>query len=495
MGIPVYFKTLISDYGESIIHKDKYNDINSLFFDLNCLIHPCARGFNDEVEIINKILSEIDKIIEYTKVKDLIYIAIDGIAPKMKMKQQRMRRYKSSLEREYSDNNLWNTNAISPGTKFMNKLNISLKNHIKKYKNIILDDSDNRGEGEHKILHYIKNNNLKGKICIYGLDADLIQLSLVSRKENIVLLRETTEYNIEKTKSEYIYLKIDDLKKHLIKSLNISRIVDKNRIIDDYIFLCFLLGNDFMNHIPSLNLRYGCHDILLNIYSKLQERYGGYFRLIDYKQDNFIHMTFFKEYINELSLIEDNMINKTKMIRFKQYKKTLENYQNIFIDYKNFCKNICKNKSENLLENIYQFQYNISENKTNVKKMIENLPILYSQEDDYEEKYNNKSCEDYMKSLLWTTHYYFNDCINWRFCSDFKHGPCLKNLSKFLINNKIEIYKDNNEFSNLEQLSYIFPTDSHILHNYSIKDRKYKLILDFSHSRYLWECNIDFISY
>ena len=95
MGIPVYFKTLISDYGESIIHKEKYNDINSLFFDLNCLIHPCARGLNDEVEIINKILSEIDKIIEYTKVKDLIYIAIDGIAPKMKMKQQRMRRYKS----------------------------------------------------------------------------------------------------------------------------------------------------------------------------------------------------------------------------------------------------------------------------------------------------------------------------------------------------------------------------------------------------------------
>ena len=98
MGIPVYFKTLISDYGESIIHKEKYNDINSLFFDLNCLIHPCARGLNDEVEIINKILSEIDKIIEYTKVKDLIYIAIDGIAPKMKMKQQRMRRYKSIYE-------------------------------------------------------------------------------------------------------------------------------------------------------------------------------------------------------------------------------------------------------------------------------------------------------------------------------------------------------------------------------------------------------------
>ena len=186
MGIPVYFKTLISDYGDSILHKDRYDDINYFFFDLNCLIHPCARGLNNEIEIINKILDEIDKLIEYTNVKDIIYIAIDGVAPKMKMRQQRMRRYKSALERKYN-NVSWNTNAISPGTKFMKSLNYSLKKHVCKYKNIILDDSDNRGEGEHKILNYIRNNILKGKICIYGLDADLIQLALVSHKENIIL--------------------------------------------------------------------------------------------------------------------------------------------------------------------------------------------------------------------------------------------------------------------------------------------------------------------
>ena len=62
MGIPVYFKTLISDYGDTILHKDTYDDINYLFFDLNCLIHPCARGLSDEEEIIDKILSEIDFI-------------------------------------------------------------------------------------------------------------------------------------------------------------------------------------------------------------------------------------------------------------------------------------------------------------------------------------------------------------------------------------------------------------------------------------------------
>ena len=99
-------------------------------------------------------------------------------------------------------------------------------------------------------------------------------------------------------------MKIDSLKKHLLESFHLQRIVKESIIIDDYIFMCFLLGNDFMNHIPSLNLRYGGHDILLDTYSKLQERYSGYFRLIDREIPNIIHMTFFKEFISELSSLE-----------------------------------------------------------------------------------------------------------------------------------------------------------------------------------------------
>ena len=498
MGIPVYFKTLISDYGDSILYKDTYDDINHLFFDLNCLIHPCARELNDNTEIIDKILSEIDKLILYTKVKDTIYLAIDGIAPKMKMKQQRMRRHKSALERKYNTATSWNTNAISPGTTFMKSLNDSLKTHICKYKNIILDDSDNRGEGEHKILHYILKNNLKGKICIYGLDADLIQLSLVSHKPNIVLLRETTEYNIENTQSEYVYLKIDSLKKHLIESFNIRRIVDEKRLIDDYIFLCFLLGNDFMNHIPSLNLRYGGHDLLIQTYSKLQERYDGYFRLINRSLENIIHMTFFKEYISELSSLENDMINKTKMIRYKQHKKIHSEYYNDFKDLQKFINESDKDKNKInykclSLENIYHFQYNANIDTDSIKKMIENLPLLVSQNESYTKDYDSNECSDYMKCLIWTTHYYFNECVNWRFHSEYNHGPFIENLSKYLMNSNTKITRDDKEYSNYEQLSYIFPKDSHSLHEYDIIGKEYELTIDLSYSRYLWECHIDFL--
>tara|TARA_Y100000389_G_scaffold43809_1_gene38515 strand:- start:81 stop:1586 length:1506 start_codon:yes stop_codon:yes gene_type:complete len=501
MGIPVYFKTLISDYGDTILHKDLYDDINHLFFDLNCLIHPCARGLTDENEIINKILSEIDKLILYTGVKDLIYIAIDGIAPKMKMKQQQMRRHKSALERKYNTESYWNTNAISPGTIFMKKLNLSLKKYIKKYKNIILDDSDNRGEGEHKILHYILNNDLKGKICIYGLDADLIQLSLVSHKSNIVLLRETTDYNIENTDNEYIYLKIDILKKHLIESFHLKRIVKESIILDDYIFMCFLLGNDFMNHIPSLNLRYGGHDILVNTYSKLQERYSGYFRLIDRRLPNIIHMTFFKEFITELCSLENDMIGKIIMIRKRQRVKISNQYYN---DYQDFKKFILENgENENKfgsgclsLEDIYRFQCNTTSDKDTIKKMIENLPILESDKEFklYKSlKYDSEECKDYLDTLVHTTHYYFNGCINWRYSSNVSKGPLLTHLSKYIGSYKIDIEKDNNEYNNLEQLSYIFPKDSHHLHEYDIVGKEYKMMIDLNFNRYLWECHLEFI--
>ena len=492
MGIPVYFKTLVSEYSDTILHKDKYDDIDSLFFDLNCLIHPSVRGLTDEDEMITKILSDITKLIEYSGVKKLVYIAIDGIAPKGKMKQQRQRRFKSALERKYSSDNSWNTNAISPGTYFMSKLNISLKAFIKTLKiKIILSDSDERGEGEHKILHYIKSNNLSNKICIYGLDADLIMLSLVSRKNNIVLLRERTEYNIEKTENEYIYLKIDPLKDHIIQSLDIDQ-ANKEQIINDYIFICFLLGNDFMNHIPSLNLRYGGHDLLLRIYSDLQKRYQGYFQLIDHKQGDLLHMTFFKEFIQEISLKEKETMRKIFSIRERQSKKIHNEYYN---DFQMFRKQVKDNLS---LEDIYKFQSETydKDHPGDGKKMIENLPILYSslEKKEYNEmKYNDKLCEDYMKSLLWTTHYYFDKCIDWRFSTKYNEAPLTEYLFRYITNHKIELEHNDTEFSNYEQLSYIFPNDSHHLHEYNIVGKDYQMMIHLSFHRYLWECEIDFI--
>jgi 5'-3' exonuclease len=472
MGIPVYFKTIVQEYESTILKKDKLQ-CNSLFLDLNCAIHPCCSGETSEEIMIQKIISKINELVDYTNVSDLLYIAIDGIPPKGKMKQQRMRRHKSILE-----NKSWDTNAITPGTYFMEKLNHKLKDYKNdSVKKIIISDSDERGEGEHKILQYIKHNTNLGNNVIYGLDADLIMLSMVSGKDNIYLLRERTEYNIEDTDNDYIYLIIDELKKKINKICNIN----------DYIFLCFLLGNDFINHLPSLCLRYGGYDILLDTYQMMQERYSGYFCLIDLELENVIHLTFLKEFIYELLLKEKSLLQKKQMIREKQYKRAYQNYSHIFHQFS-------KKSNDIDLNSIYKFQNEYSGDKDKCKEMINNLPILYfPEEKNHKSDSNPKISEDYLDSLIWTSHYYFKECINWKYSTQYDSGPFLKDFSEYLMNlSELSFMKDSKEYTITEQLKFIFPRKSHKLHKHNISVGDYKLKIDLYGYRYLWECPIVF---
>ena len=502
MGIPVYFKTLITDYQDIILEKNKLNDIHSLFLDLNCLIHPCCQkcikdDMIDETIMIESIIDSIRLLIEYTGVTDLLFIAIDGVAPKGKMRQQRGRRYKSAYE-----NKKWDTNAISPGTFFMNHLNHHLKEFQKGLKSLkcIVSDSNERGEGEHKILDYIRNHPNEKRNVIYGLDADLIMLSLVSQRKNIYLLRERTEYNIEDTGNEYIYLRIDELRKCLLETINSKG--KEEQIIDDYIFLCFLLGNDFVLHIPSLNLRYGAHDKLIKVYQKLQERYSGYYQLIDRKLKHIIHLPFLKEFILELSFIEKDLLYHQKNIRKKQYNKIYGKYNELYKDFQKYCKSqiqIRKSNSENKTENItmediYNYQQYSTYSEENISMMIVNLPLLENK--DIQNYYHHKANDinDYIQSLLWCAHYYFRGCIHWRWSTKSLRAPYLRDLMNELDNyTHLEIEENSNEYTIKEQLEYIFPSRSHQLHDMNCGSKEYILIPDLYHKRYLWECEIEFI--
>ena len=150
MGVPLLFKTFISTYDDILLETDDLNiEIDTLYLDLNCAIHPCCQNETNENKMIQNILDKIRILTDLVKAKT-IFIAIDGVPPKAKMLQQRYRRYKSSLE-----NKIWDTNAITPGTIFMNNLNKKIHREYCDSK-FIISDSSIPGEGNIKSFHILE---------------------------------------------------------------------------------------------------------------------------------------------------------------------------------------------------------------------------------------------------------------------------------------------------------------------------------------------------
>jgi len=426
MGIPVYFKALVTQYQDDILVKKPLHDIQSLFFDLNCLIHPCCKsvsdtGCIDESHMIDTIIHYIEKLISYTDAKTLVYIAIDGVCPKAKMKQQRERRYKSAYE-----NKKWDTNAISPGTEFMRRLNLRIREWMDIYggtPQIILSDSTVPGEGEHKILEYLRKNSTKGKTVIYGLDADLVMLGLVSGINDLYLLRERTAYNIEDTESPYIYLSIPELRLHILKDIGVISRLDEDTVIHDYIFMCFLLGNDFINHCPSLSLRYGGLETLLATYKLLQQRYMGHYRLVDTRLPTCIQLPFFKEFLAELARTEDRRLTQIRESRGKQRGRVIREYGDL---YRTFPKEKGAFVKQSTID---RFQKS-SQDFAKAREMCEHLPLLCEAKPVYRK--NPDVSQDFIDSIVWTAIYYFRGCESWTWHTEFSEAPLTKHLYEYI---------------------------------------------------------------
>ena len=199
--------------------------IDNFYLDMNGIVHNCTHG-NDpdtkltEEEMIRKIFMYLDKLFHIVKPQKLMFMAIDGVAPRAKMNQQRARRFKTAREAaqraaaEAKDNpeeagraqEPFDSNCITPGTPFMERLAEHLRFFVRhkiaedplwQVPTVVLSGHDVPGEGEHKIMEYIRwakkspdyEPNLRH--CLYGLDADLIMLGLSTHEANFYILRES----------------------------------------------------------------------------------------------------------------------------------------------------------------------------------------------------------------------------------------------------------------------------------------------------------------
>ena len=493
MGIPAYFSQIIKNYPNIFVELNNIDFIiDNLYLDSNGIIYDSINFCKDSNDFENslciKVCEQITNYINLFKPKKKIIIAFDGVPPVAKLEQQRNRRYKTwyinnhLLEKECN----WDTSSITPGTEFMKKLSLKINSYFKyKYENIevLIYDSYVKGEGEHKIFQYIRNNKSYHKTSnslIYGLDADLIMLSLIHLKisTNIFLYRETPHYaqNIHSKMSidKNYLIDIYELAKGINLKLSGNEMID---CIDDYIFICFFLGNDFMPHFPHLNIRTNGIDILIDFYKQFKK---GKIIL-----DNKINWKSLKNIIKELAKFEQKLFieehDKRNKLSNNLKKKNLEGEMLIQ------SKPIFERSIENFINPNEEFWQN--------RYYSELFKI------DIDEVRKQQICINYLEGLEWNYKYYTEDCFDWFWNYKYNYPPLLQDLYQFIPDFETQFIEEPNYnvIKPITQLAYVLPRNSLNLLPINLfkkliekKPNWYTLDinLEWSYCRYLWECHV-----
>ena len=499
MGIPSYFSYIIKNY-PNIIRNLQYVQsigLEHLYMDCNSLIYDAIRNneydpnqkTDFEERIIYQVIQNIKNIIAFIRPTKTIMIAFDGVAPFAKMQQQKTRRYKSQFMSDKETG--WNTSAITPGTEFMSTLSkyvysaFMFNERYYNVKRIVVSCSDIEGEGEQKIVKDIRSNCTKSdKISIYGLDSDLIMLGIfhLSYSQNIFVFREAPEFmkssipiQVQNEESNLYFLDIYGLSESILTEMNCV-ISDKMRIYD-YVFMCFLLGNDFLPHFPAMNIRTHGITALMDIYR--------------------LHIGSKNKYF-----ISDTMIIQ---------------WNNVAL----FIEQIAKNEHQFLL-NEYFVRDKWDKRHWSHEEQPEillNVPVIYREDEKYicpseygwEKRYYKtlfeddvsikNICTNYIEGLEWVFKYYTSECPNWRWKYKYHYPPLFNDLVKFIPHFNMDFIKtpsNYNAFTPELQLSFVLPPKQLKLLPKSIHDflithyKEYypeRYEFKWAFCRYFWEAH------
>jgi len=517
MGVPGFFMWLWKRYkGTNFVFnrknldkiKDKnlikkLNSIDYLLVDTNCMIHPkcfeMLAEFNhitnkDKLEnkMMNHSIEYLDSIVKYVDPKKGVFVAIDGVAPVAKIKQQRSRRFKSVHDRVMWNNikkkhgkeikNEWNNSAITPGTEFMRVLNNKVIDWAKKQSiEVIYSSSNTPSEGEHKLLQFIRENEKNKKkysYVFYGLDADLIFLALATGLDDIYLLREAVHLNRNNPTDELNYVWIDKMRDSIYDTVYDmlldeeleEKIIDKNlkrrRITDDFIFICYLLGNDFLPHLPSLDISKDGIDYLLEQYVEVFIE-NKFKYLIDATKKEKINQKVFENIISKLAKDEPSVLYENSNKRKRRYKSKSSDPYDIEV-----------HRIDKLMFKIHdpiKLGY-IPKNK--MKDDDGSVLETFSEEwkaryyshyfgtvEEDQEVFVEDMARHYLLGLKWVTEYYFEDCPSWDWYFPYDHPPFLEDVAKYVSKNPFKKFKfsKGKPLKPLMQLMCVLPPQSSFL--------------------------------
>ncbi|GBE61720.1 XRN 5-3 exonuclease [Babesia ovata] len=422
MGVPTFYRWLCSRYprvvqdvkddlnerdvdftdveafGMELLMPNPNGEFDNLYVDMNGLIHPCCHpeGLEQppsEEVMFQCIFDYLDRLFYLVRPRKLLFLAIDGVAPRAKMNQQRSRRFKSAAEAdleastyekvsaEFAGKNIfvppkqkrWDSNVITPGTPFMHELSRRVVSFIEERRrlfeswsriHVIYSDPNVPGEGEHKIMNFIRNqrhspqHDPNTRHVLHGMDADLIMLGLATHEVNFYIIREiaviipatrkpeqeirkavlaaqanplsgSTKLQSDKSYRSMLrqnwkqmqFLRIPVLREYLSHQLYFPAgwsggggPIAFERCIDDLVLMCFFCGNDFLPHLPSVSIPGGSIDQMILLYQSVLPDLGDY--LTNEGEINFAQV---ERFVSFIARVEDDVFRTEQ--DFKQRQK------------------------------------------------------------------------------------------------------------------------------------------------------------------------------
>jgi 5'-3' exoribonuclease 1 len=558
MGIPSYFAHVLKKYPHVIKRLSELPCINNLYLDCNGMVYDVVHQMQYtpeniaayEAEMLQRICESIDACIAILRPISSVFIAFDGVAPVAKLNQQRERRYKSwylgemeaqrrreivsarstqtgsgksktSTFKVEPPKPAWNTSAITPGTKFMNALHDKLAEYYDtknpsalnaRYNlsgaGIIVSSSKEPGEGEHKLFEYIRDHaaeHANMTTVIYGLDADLIMLCMshlhISR--GIYLYRETPEFvksiNVVLDEKERYFMDIPEfataIVQHVITSSAPNPTAAKNKVMD-YIFMCFMLGNDFMPHFPALNIRTTGIATIMEAY---RATIGSNETIIQIHLNEYvIHWPNYKKLVAHLAAQELTLIRKEHGTRDRQARHMRDS-----------------DKDDDVMHDVMMLPMTQRDVERDINPFQPGWETrYYSALCDMHGAIDPTAvaalCRNYLEGMEWTFRYYTRGCVDWKWTYANHYPPLLADL----VHHIPETHDPTNAFSFLQvkpkepirdvvQLCYVLPRASHALlppsveralMRSSMKDRytddgsnNFK----WAYCKFFWECHTD----
>ncbi len=555
MGVPGFFAWLLKNSkknGSKQMIKDNIGvKVKYLMLDTNCLLHPCAQNVlkkyqNNELDIdstkelrpqLEKLIWDlvenyIDDMIEKVK-PEIVYIAIDGVAPMGKVLQQRQRRYRYLFDKKIKLNEKYEETAttekdlinepnvpitsieLTPGTEWMERIHISMEKYMKKLdkKGIkyVYSSYHEEGEGEHKIIHYIKKNIERfeentGGVVIYGLDADLLFLSLgIGLGYDLYIMREKQVFTNKEIDlddfPEYNYVEIEELHK-MIAKLDLST--------EDFILLSYLIGNDFLPHMLTLDVNRGGLDKIISAFKTVINQLN-----MPIMDDQGIITN--KLVINPTNPKEDYSINHD--VLFEIFKELTWTEKHV---WKNINRDPVLHQKDATINDHAAFKIKVQdEKKDKTLKFLLGLSdntdclskIEFSSSKEYYSHYLGIECLDmdrtiimkmvreYIVGLTWCLNYYLDDCRSWSWGYNFMVGPLIQDIINYYPEN-VNVKRVGRTLNPVEQLVLAIPCETYhyVIDSETIKKvRSNKKIgymfpksysLDINKETKLWKCMV-----